>query len=555
MYRDSAPGLWPRGRVGALKPMRREITSAGTVSGRAALTYGGGALSSPIHDGRRYTTFSQSGKEIWLRDHPLFRSGLTSLTGGFRDEREWRSVASDAEVVTAEKDLQATVFGPGWTLWTQPERAGFPAAILLRRFVSSWLSAIEGQMLQLLPAVGRGDLIGWSLVEVQRNARHMFEDRPYDCPYGFREHFTENFAIGLDGSLVFQDTEGDQIFPAPDGERFICLVCGPASPYGSEPVAGQLWFTWQLKRTHEQQQARGVRQAITGTPLFDAAELTEPGATEGEMVIAEDRLRLNLERIAELAEEFGILVAIGGLQYKEVVTAGKASDWADLLDRINSMIRRIRIGETLTAQSEDAGGNRAASDSAQVSRMARARMYGAQVQAVINQQLIRHCVQMNFPSADPEDIPRLRLRALSPVSIEYVQALQGWEGAELDADVLYDAWGLSAPHAGTQRILKAGGRAPVAAADPLATSPDPRQLPGTGTAEGPQMSRLPARATALRARVAQMLQEDAEAIEAGAVAIEEAGSPSLEAVLSIRMRELRAAVRETADPETGIPKA
>jgi hypothetical protein len=69
------------------------------------------------------------------------------------------------------------------------------------------------------------------------------------------------------------------------------------------------------------------------------------------------------------------------------------------------------------------------------------------------------------------------------------------------------------------------------------------------------MSRLPARATALRARVAQMLQEDAEAIEAGAVAIEEAGSPSLEAVLSIRMRELRAAVRETADPETGIPKA
>lgn len=534
--------------------MRREITSAGTVSGRAALTYGGGALSKPIHDGRRYTTYSQSGKEVWLRDHPLFRSGLTSLTGGFRDEREWRSVAADAEVVTAEKDLQATVFGPGWTLQTQPERAGYPAAILLRRFVSSWLTAIEGQMLQLFPAVGRGDLLGWSLVEVQRSL-HMFERRPYECPYGFREHFTENFSVGLDGSLVFQDTEGDQIFPAPDGERFICFLSGPASPYGSEAVAGQMWFMWQLKRTHEQQQARGVRQAITGTPLFDASELTDPGATEGEMVVAEDRLRANLEHIAELAEEFGILVTIGGLQYKEVVTAGKASDWSDLLDRINSMIRRIRIGETLTAQSEDAGGNRAAGDTAQVSRMARARMYGAQVQAVINQQLIRHCVQTNFPSADPEDIPRLRLRSLSPVSIEYVQALQGWEGAELDADVLYDAWGLSAPHAGTQRILRAAGRAPVGGADPLATASDPRQLPGTGTAEGPQMSRLPARATALRSRAEEILREDAEAIQAGADAIEAEGSEGVERALSTRMRQLRDAVRETADPETGLPKA
>lgn len=532
----------------------RGLTSAGTVAGRSALAYGAG-FSAPMHDGRRYTTTSRGGKaEIWLRDHPLFRSSLTVMMGGFPDEREWRSVAADAEVVTAERDLQATVFGPGWTVTTAPERAGFPAAIVMRRFVGAWLSAIELELLQLLPAIGRGDLFGWSIQEVQRNAGFLFERRPYDVPIGFREHYTENFAVATDGRLVFQDTTGDQIFSAPDGERFICFCKGSGSPYGSEPVAGELWYLWKLKTSHEQQQARGVRQAITGTPLYSAEEVAAPGTTEGEQLIAVQKLRSDLEAMAQIAEDFGIIVTLGGLKYEEVVAAGKASDWSDLLDRINSAIRRVRIGETLTAQSSDGGGNRAAGDTAQVSRMARARLYGAAVQAVVNQQLIRHTVQRNFPLAEPEDIPRLRLRSLSPVSREDVSAFMALEGAELDGEWLADALNLQMPHAGSKVILK-GGRSPLpalgASSDP--SQSDPRQLPGSGSAEGPQMSRLPAR-TALRTRASEILQEDADAIQAGADAIEEEGAPALETALSFRMRELRDAVRSTADPETGIPK-
>jgi Protein of unknown function (DUF935) len=395
-----------------------------------------------------------SGVRVLLRDDPIFRMGLTI----HRDEREWRAMYnSETAISTPVYNLIRTILGYGYSIDTPNSRRSSKAAMLLKEFTEAACKRIA-YFPTVLEQAARGYFWGWLPLQ-----RIWFEEdgkTPYRFSYrgrqfiGIREiveQFSEYFAFTEDKRFVFV---GDGIHPAAiydsPGDRLAWTILrfgSTRSPYAASRLS-PLWIDWYILKRFKQFYETGARDALEGLPVFEQ----KSGGIQGAPVAdtsGKDRTAITAQLYQDIQvalrfkKEAGALVIPGNYTFKENLKVESARGWQEALEYQRTQLQIAIEGQTLTSSVGVDGGSRALGDVHQATKLenckALASMLGPQIGGIFHD-----IINVNIPSADPEDLPEFVFRIMRRVDKEKLVIFLN-AGGEADLTQTAEDFGIPLP--------------------------------------------------------------------------------------------------------------
>lgn len=255
-------------------------------------------------------------------------------------------------------------------------------------------------------------------------------------------------AMGFNTSRELVEIIGPEGFrPITDSAEklgWMAPACGSLiSPYG-RAILSDLYVYWTVKTRMFEYFVRGMRNATTGVPVFKekGAPLQPlvPGQAEGNKVMLE--VSQQVLQSLRMLEEYGALVLRASMDAEIVVNEAYGKGWEAALDLCNKAMQvRIEHSHLTMELKSDSSGSRAIGEVQETSKDKAVRWLARFVAEEAERDLFHRVLYANYPSLDPEDLPRLVFRVtdrIDPTRATTFKTL----GGRLDLEAVAEDWGL-----------------------------------------------------------------------------------------------------------------
>lgn len=295
------------------------------------------------------------------------------------------------------------------------------------RDLARWVEEVLGQLPgwnaalgHLVGAISRGMAVVEVLWGFDRNGRII--------PRALKPRAAERFELDTDGQWRLLDPMNLSATPgrALPQRKFIFALYGATDerPHGKGLCERVYWYWWFKKHN---QRFWLIYNEKFGSPTVVARH--QAGLSETE------RARL-LEVVESIQTDAGVTLPEGiGLELLEAARSGGASSYRDLAQWCNNEISQAIVGQTLTSSEGDRSGSLALANIHEKVRQEYQRADAWMLMDVINHQLIRWLVDLNFG----EDFPAPRWQ------VELDPELDLNTEVQIDRSLLQ--MGVSLPHA------------------------------------------------------------------------------------------------------------
>jgi len=353
---------------------------------------------------------------------------LARHLGTYDDHREYQVMDRDPAVSDAWRHVESSVLNHGFEI--QVGRSRSPAAKVLERFAETlWDRLDQGERQAYIMRCMDAAKWGWQPLQVLPDTKAKFEGADVWLPSKIVEKPAHHFrwTSPADGkserALLFLPSLGQRIRKIEGADLeygWIVPRYGSVNiPYGDHYVYQRAWILWEALRVVRKAYFQGLPRNF-GMLKFGPRSLGVGQALVGSTVDW-DQVAADIKNLLDLYHNANVVVEVGGYAVEVLSDLNFISAGEQAIKGIETAIRLLVTGETLTSDP----GDRGTQALGRVHERVRTDYGLAKVASTVEPattELFRRYATLNFGEIDPVDLPTLQSRIRLQVSISDVVA-------------------------------------------------------------------------------------------------------------------------------------
>lgn len=379
-------------------------------------------------------TLGRGGLSVVANPDPILRYIMGA------GEEEWRKMEIDSRVALGKAKRVNYLLSFGTEL-TKPQVETAANKILWEAVLLSLQSIQRFGLVQkaMLDAI----FWGWRPFEIEWK-QVRFKGRLIWVPRHVREKYPEDFGFTTDRELVWQPSGGfgeeQRLTKKSDRFKYFTVSAGSNdNPYGVGVYRG-IWDKAFLKGKFEAMLCNWYQRAI-GIVVLETTDSNQASKFQENQTgqVVNPKTARELMRETQVAiqaatgnvNETGVLVQKPGQKIAMDAQVKGFDGWMSPIEYCNAEIELVLTGQTLTSEIKG-NGSRAAAETHKEVLHTYAKSDSKEVlEPGCNDELIARFLELNFGEVDPADVPKLRSKIGSQVSLESAKTLYDM-GAPID---------------------------------------------------------------------------------------------------------------------------
>lgn len=375
----------------------------------------------------RSDSFRSGNVEILRNPDPILR--YFSVRG---DESHYRSMERSNDALAAAKEHRVSVLvGPGTKLCVGSAKN--ETANRNYDFILSALKGIYGWS-TFIEKLDDANFWGWRPLEIVWRNDFIWDGVPRWAPKRIKEKDPWKYAITVDGFLAKKPGAGENAYRIVNKgmakyQWLIATGGSNATPYGEAWYQNAHLIVF-AKEKFLQMFVQGMERSM-GIIKVTENPMAPQSANVDDSVEGMERIVEEVRGIVDTLAQNNILIQRGRLAVELLSNVSFADGWKTALDYLDKCITLLIIGENLSMY-VGAKGSHAAAD-AQIQGVLKqyVRRDAATCRGVINDQLIRYMLEVNFGPQKPDEMPKVEFEVDQEVNLEAARFLFE-SGATLD---------------------------------------------------------------------------------------------------------------------------